>query len=211
VRCFWVLVGICLPQLAWAEVPQDGEMSEPDLPSNEEPAPYVPQLLGDSHGYGAVFTPLTRVSGFGDQPGITVGARAGWLFHHTLLVGGEGHVLASPTVWHRDDQQVLSMTYGGFFAERIFAHSRMLHGYVHAFWGFGEGHYRSSSDLSEISEVTALMITEFQAALVYAPLDWLQLHVAPGFRFAFGGELQDLRGKDYWSPYLELSMALGRF
>jgi hypothetical protein len=211
VRCFWVIVGICLPQLLWAQVPQDGESTESDLPSSDEPAPYVPQILGNSHGYGAVLSPTTRISGFGGQPGITVGGRVGWLFHHTLLVGGEGHVLASPTVWHEDDQQVLSMTYGGFFAERIFGHSRTLHGLAHAFWGFGEAHFRSSSDLSEISEVTALMITELQVALVYAPIDWMQLQVAPGFRFTFGGELKDLRGKDYWSPYLELSLALGRF
>jgi hypothetical protein len=212
VRGFLALAALVFSQVAGAQVPveTDEESPEEDTPSSEE-APYVPRLLGGTYGKGATFAPLTRVTGFGRQAGVMVGARAGWLFHHTLLIGAEGHVLASPTVWHKDNQQVLSMTYGGFFAERIVGHSRKVQGLFHAFWGFGEAHYRSSSDLSGISEVTALMVTELQASLVYAPLSWMQLQIGPGFRFATGGELTGLEGQDFWAPYGELSLALGRF
>jgi len=219
VRGFLALAVLVFSQVAGAQTPAENEAESPeadaptetDTPASEEEAPYVPRLLGGNYGKGGMVVPLTRVSGFGGQPGVLLGARAGWLFHHTLLIGAEGHVLASPTVWHQDDQQVLSMTYGGFFAEGIVGQSYKVHGLLHAFWGFGEAHYRSSYDLSEISEVTSLMVTELQASLVYAPLPWMQLQLGAGFRFATGGELTGLHGQDFWAPYGELSMALGRF
>jgi hypothetical protein len=206
------LAALVFSQVVGAQVPveNEAEIPEADTPSSEE-APYVPRILGGTYGKGAVVAPITRITGFGGQPGITVGGRAGWLFHHTLLVGGEAHVLASASVWNKDQRQVLSMTYGGFFVEGILGQSRKIQGLVHVFWGFGEAHYRQSNDLSEISEVTSLMVTELQANLVYAPTRWARLQVGPGFRFATGGQLTGLQGKDFWAPYGELSLALGRF
>ena len=80
-------------------IAQDGEgASEEEVAESE--APYVPSFLGNRPGKGAFFAPSTRVTGFGSQGAITVGGRAGWIYHHSLSLGVEGHILASPTVWH---------------------------------------------------------------------------------------------------------------
>jgi hypothetical protein len=120
-------------------------------------------------------------------------------------------VLASPSVWHADNQQVLSLAYGGFFAEGILGRKRAVQGVIHAFWGFGEAHFRSSLDLSEISEVTGIMVVELQAAVSFAPFSWIRLQMGPGFRFAPGAELHGLSGTDFWAPYGEFSVAFGLF
>ena len=87
---------------------QDSETpTSTDSEKTKNSEPYVPKFLGGDFGRGFVVTPTTRLTGVGGQPALTVGGRAGWLFHHTLAIGIEGHLLASPTVWHRDDQQVL--------------------------------------------------------------------------------------------------------
>ena len=206
-RCLWAVIAVFFSQAVWARTP----VEQDDSPSTEESSPYVPRLLGSNPGKGFAVAPATRVTGFGGQPGVTVGGRLGWLFHHRLLVGVEGHVLASPTVWHADDQQVLSMSYGGFFAEGILGAGRPVQGLIHGFWGFGEVHYRSSLDLAEISEVSAVMVAELQASLVWAPTSWMRIQAGPGFRVATGGELKGLSGTDFWAPYGELSVALGLF
>lgn|GEM_PF-3319427 len=172
---------------------------------------YVPKFLGGDFGRGFVVTPATRLTGVGGQPALTVGGRAGWLFHHTLAIGLEGHLLASPTVWHRDDQQVLSMNYAGFFADGILGAKRPVHGILHVFWGFGEAHWRQSGDVTQISETTSRMMMELQASVAYAPYEWLRVSAGPGFRFSPGGELMDLESGDFWAPYAELSVAVGLF
>jgi len=140
---------------------------------------------------------------------VMLGGRVGWVFHHALSVGFEGHGLASPTVWHPDNQQVLSMSYQGLFADVTFGSSQMIQGTAHAFMGFGEAHYRSSQDRSNLSEVTALWVMELGATLNYQPLPWLRVQGGPGMRIAPGGELSEISGKGFWGPYGEISVAFG--
>ncbi len=191
-------------------IAQDGEGASEEEVSESE-APYVPSFLGNRPGKGAFFAPSTRVTGFGSQGAITVGGRAGWIYHHSLALGVEGHILASPTVWHPEGQELLSMTYAGLFAQGILWSDREIHGQLQLFWGFGEAHYRKSWAVEEISEVTPLWVVELQALLVYSPMDWLQVQAGPGMRVAPGASLSALEGRDFWRPYGEVSVAVGLF
>ena len=213
------MTGLFLGAFGLFETPvfsqESGELSEEESSTEEVPSaeegPYVPFFLGSRPGKGVLLAPATRVTGFGSQAALTVGGRAGWIYHHSLALGVEGHILASPTVWHPDDQQLLSMAYAGLFAQGILWSDRDIHGQVQLFWGFGEAHYRSSWAVEEISEVTPVWVVEAQALLVYSPMDWLQVQAGPGMRVAPGASLSALQGRDFWAPYGEISVAVGLF
>lgn len=175
-------------------------------------------LFGTPKGIGGLVVPVTRVTGIDGQGAVTVGARGGLVLHQALSLGFEVHGLASPTVWHPDNQQVLSMTYQGLFVDYTFLATQRLQGGLHVFTGFGEAHYRSSDDRSNISEVTGLSVVEVGATVNYAPLPWLRVQGGPGFRMTPGGSLDgkgpqlgDLGGSDFGAPYGELSVAVGWF
>ena len=173
-------------------------------------------VFGTSPGVGGLVAPVTRVTGIEGQAGLTVGARAGLVVHHALSVEFEVHGLASPTIGHPDNQQVLSMTYQGLFVDYTFLSSQPIQGGLHLFAGFGEAHYRASDDRTNISEVTALSVVEVGATVNYAPFPWLRVQGGPGFRMTPSGsagsdgpQLGSLSGSDFWAPYGELSVALG--
>ena len=207
VRCFLVSVLVCFSLSAGAQTPEGDDSNQPA----EAPTEMRRSVFGTAPGKGVMVAPVVRVTGFDSQGAVTIGGRVGWVFHHALVLGFEGHGVASPSVWHPDQQQVLSMNYQGLFADLILGSSRPLHGSVHLFTGFGEAHYRSSEDRSNLSEVTPLWVVEMQATVNYAPLSWMRIQAGPGFRVAPGGSLSSVSGTGFWAPYGEISVALGLF
>jgi len=199
----WMLMAMSVCGVAQAEEPaQDGDNS----------------LFGTPHGFGGLAVPVARVTGVDGQAAFTLGARAGLVVHQALSLGFEVHGLASPTVWHPDNQQVLSMTYQGLFVDYTFLSMQRIQGGLHLFTGFGEAHYRSSDDRSNISEVTAVSVVELGATVNYAPLPWLRIQGGPGFRMTPSGstgsegpQLGTLGASEFGALYGELSVAFGWF
>lgn len=203
-RTMWMLMVMGLGSAAYGQEPAS------------ESTPESASIFGTPKGVGGFAAPVTRLTGVDGQGALTLGVRGGMVFHHALSVGFEAHGIASASVWHPDNQQVLSMTYQGLFVDYTFLSTSTVQGGLHLFTGFGEAHYRSSDDRSNISEVTALSVVELGAMVNYAPFPWLRVQGGPGFRMvpagsagAEGPALGDLEASELGAAYGEISVSFG--
>jgi len=174
------------------------------------PSP-APNFLGGEYGAGFYAAPVTRVTGADGQMAMMAGARAGFVIHHSLVVGAQGMSLISPTIWHPDSQQVMAMNYGSLFLEAIVGAGNRSAAAFDISWGFGEAHYRQSNDRMDISDVSGIFTLEAQVSVVFQLTDWSQVRFGPGYRQVLAADLNGLGNQSLSGPYGELGLTFGVF
>ena len=171
----------------------------------------APALLGGESGAGFYVAPVTRLTGADDQIAIMAGGRAGWVIHHSLVVGAQGMSLVSPTILHKDSEQVMAMNYGSLFLEGILGAGNRASAAYGISWGFGEAHYRQFEDRMDISAASGIFAIEAQVSFVMQIHTMVQLRFGPGYRQVLGAELDGVGNEAMSGPYGELGMTFGVF
>jgi hypothetical protein len=119
--------------------------------------------------------------------------------------------MVSPTIWHKDSQQVMAMNYGSLFLEGILGAGDRASVAFTSSWGFGEAHYRQSNDRMDISTVSGMFAVEAQVSVVLQVDSWVQLRFGPGYRQVLGADLDGVGNRSLSGLYGELGMTFGVF
>jgi len=141
----------------------------------------------DHGGYGG---PVLKGIQIGNETGLMVGGRGGWIINHTFVLGGGGYGLV--TEIDAPGDSLLNLGYGGLTLGLVLKSDELIHLTVGSMFGAGGIGLRSKDGI-DIDEGVRSEHNEF---FLIEPEVTAELNITPFFRISGGVSYQYFNGID---------------
>jgi hypothetical protein len=186
-----------------------------DLTAQEET---LLNLEGAKGGFGAAVVKFTSVNG---QGAIMVGGRGGWIFDHSLVIGGGAYAVvneinAAPNILPFEGPLDIEFGYLGFELEYIFNPNSLAHYSLYTFIGGGATNFVKdvgplSRSNEQVGETAFMFILEPAANAELNITSWFRLNAGLSYRIAVGVRQVGLKDSDFTGLTATLTFKFGSF
>lgn len=169
-------------------------------------------------GFGG---PVVKYTLIHDHSALMVGGRGGWIFNHSLVLGGGGYGVATEVdapkgVLPEEGPLDIEFGYGGFEVEYIVHSNSLTHFSLYTLIGAGDNHY-----VKDVGPVTESNQTTGESDFVYVlepavcgelnVTKWFRLNAGVSYRLVMGVDQVGLESSDFSGPAANLTFKFGRF
>ena len=178
-------------------------------------------ISGDAvrSGFGGPVIKFTRIH---EQNALLVGGRGGWIFNHTLMLGGGGYGVISEidapegALGPEEGPLDIEFLYAGFEIEYVRNFNSLLHYSFYTLIGAGTANFvkdvGSVWDSNEQSgETDFLFVLEPAISGELSITPWFRLNLGASYRLVSGVDLDRLSESDFSGPAAALTLKFGRF
>ncbi len=178
----------------------------------------ISQYTREVDGFGGPAVKYTRVYG---NTAIMFGARGGWIFNHTLIIGGGIYgivntIRLAPDVIPTAGPLNIQLSCFGLEGEYVLQPDAFLHYNFYTF--LGAGAIRFAKEIATMVDTTGHS-EETDVAFLLEPAvnvemnaaSWCRIMVGVSYRLAVGVSQYGLRNKDFTGPAATLTLKLGSF
>jgi hypothetical protein len=167
----------------------------------------------ESGGFGG---PVLKVTEFGDDVGLLVGGRGGWIINHAFVIGGGGYGLTTnidaPVFDH-----YLNVGYGGGIVEYIVLSDRLIHLSVNTLIGAGGVNYRDRDwddwdwENNWYDEADEFFVAEPGVDLMLNVSKIFRVGVGVSYRYVNGIDIRGLSDSDMSGLSATFTLKFGKF
>jgi hypothetical protein len=166
--------------------------------------------------HGGFGGPVVKFTQIGDQFGVFVGGRGGWIINHSVVLGGGGYGLANPgdfTLTQNGTERRLGLGYGGVELEYIHRWADVAHLTLGILVGAGGASWYDwrYQDWGYDDYTDAFFIAEPAASLEVNLLHFFRLGFGGSYRFVEDVDLLGLSEADLKGPSGTLTFKFGSF
>jgi hypothetical protein len=172
----------------------------------------------EKSGFGGLVLKYTWVK---NHPALMIGGRGGWIFNHSLVLGGGGYAVctevdAARGVLPGEGPLDIEFGYGGFEIEYIVHSDALSHFSLYTLFGAGDNHYvRDVGPVTKSNQTTGESDFVFVIEpAVYGELNvtkWFRLNAGASYRLVTGVDQVGLDGGDFSAPTVTVTFKFGRF
>ena len=174
----------------------------------------VDSIFGDTYlnhgGYGG---PVTRFGQIGDDYGLFVGGRGGWIINHNFVLGGAGygHVAYNMSRTINGVSEKVYMGYGGVMLEYFFFPSNLIHFSVGAVIGGGGIRYGGTDKFDEDHNMDHFFAVEPEINVFLNITSFFKVGLGGSYRYIKGISTDGVSDSDYRGFSAQLVLAFGFF
>jgi hypothetical protein len=170
------------------------------------------------NGFGG---PVAKFTSIYEQGAIMLGGRGGWIFDHSIVIGGGIYTLANevdapPNILPAEGPLDIDFSYFGPEIEYIFQHNSFIHYSLYMFIGIGsirflkdEGSF--SKDNTQVEENNWVLVLEPAVNLELNVTDWCRVMAGISYNIVSGVTKIGLGNSDFSGITATLTVKLGSF
>jgi hypothetical protein len=172
----------------------------------------------EKRGFGGAVVKYTSVY---DQGAVMIGGRGGWIFNHSLVLGGGGYGVVSEVdapegVMPEQAPLDIEFGYGGFEVEYIIHPNSLGHFSLYTLFGAGDIHY--VKDVGPVSKSNQT-VGKSDFVFVIEPAvngelnvtTWFRVNAGVTYRLVTDVEQEALKSGDFRGVSATLTLKFGRF
>jgi len=169
-------------------------------------------------GFGGPVAKLTRVNG---QSAIMLGARGGWIFDHSFVIGGGIYTLisevdAQENILPAESPLDIDFSYFGLEAEYVFQNSSLVHYNFYMFIGAGAVRLLKdmgsfSKDNTQVEETDLVFVLEPAVNAELNVTEWCRVMIGVSYCITTGVTQVSLRNRDFTGLTASLTVKFGSF
>lgn len=176
------------------------------------------KLEGETGGFGGPVVKFTSING---QAAVLIGGRGGWIFDHSLIVGGGAYAVvneinAPEGVLPFEGPLDIEFGYLGFELEYVSRPASLLHYSLYTFIGGAATNfvkdvgpvYKSNE---QVGETAFMFLLEPGANAELNVASWFRINAGVSYRLAVGVEQEGLKDGDFRGIAATLTFKFGTF
>jgi hypothetical protein len=172
----------------------------------------------ETRGFGGPVAKITSVNG---KTALLLGGRGGWIFDHSLVLGGGIYTLANeidaaPSTLPAEGPLDVDFSYFGLEAEYVFRSAEIVHYTLYGFLGIGAVRLLKdpgsfSKENTQVQETNWTFVFEPAANVEVNVASWCRVMGGVSYRVTTGVTQVGLGNKDFTGLAASLTLKLGSF